>query len=142
MWRRTAILGVAASALTACGAAGRPRADVPAVEAALHAAVRARPGYVSGRVRYQDGVGPGTRISGNITLAADDHGRAIAEFTDVLRAVHGAYRNQENTRTASVRLRAHWGGDTRNMIDPDEVVRPADGLTVDTDDLARHFGPP
>ncbi|WP_422116019.1 hypothetical protein [Brachybacterium sp. UNK5269] len=119
---------------------GGPRRDAAAVADALQEAVRARPEHRAGRVHFQDSRTAGTVIAGVLALAGEDREQVAASLRSVLETVARTYAAQPGTRTAFVRLEAHPEGDRGTRVMPADVVAPATGPNVTTDDLAAHFG--
>lgn len=135
--RRSLLLAPIALGVAACG---DRRSDVPAVQAALQAAVESLPAWRGGQIQYQDSASAGTTISGVLVLAGDDRDAVAASLTSVLEAVIRTYVDQPQTRTAYVRLEGHPEGDRSTRVEAADVVQPAEGANVTTDDLTEHFG--
>lgn len=134
-------MGIIGTLLNACGVGGgEDRSDVKAVQEALQDAVELQSEHLDGAVRFQDSSQEGTVISGVFTVAGEDRAKVTACFAEVLDTVVRTYREQEGVRTACVRLAAHPAGDRATRVTTADVVAPADGEDVTTDDLAAHFG--
>lgn len=134
--RRSLLIASLAMATAACGR----RSDIPAVQAALQQAVESLPAWRSGRIQYQDSTSAGTTISGVLSLAGDDRDAAAASLVSVLEAVIRTYVDQPRTRTAFVRVEGHPEGDQSTRVTAADVLAPAEGANVTTDDLVEHFG--
>lgn len=135
--RRSALGAVIAIPLVACG---RDRSDISAVQAALQQTVESLAVWVDGQIQYQDSATAGTTISGVLTLAGEDRDAVAASLTDVLEAIIRTYSNQPKTRTGFVRVEGHPEGDRSLRVRSADVVRPAKGANVTTDDVVEHFG--
>ena len=135
--RRGVLMGVVGSLLAACGIRGR--SDVAAVSAALQAAVDAVPAHIDGTVQYQDTGMAGTRIDGVMIVTGQDRDAVAHDLEALLEAVIGAYRDQPRTRTATVRMEARPAADSALRVKTADVIDPAEGVTVTTEDLERHF---
>lgn len=131
-------MGIVGTLLAACGIGGR--SDTDAVSAALQAAVDAVPAHLDGTVQYQDTTMAGTRIDGVMIVAGQERDAVAGDLEALLEAVIRAYRAQPRTRTATVRLEARPAAESALRVRTADVIDPADGATVTTEDLARHFG--
>lgn len=136
--RRGVLVGIVGSLLAACGLGGR--ADVGAVQDALRAAVEALPEHLDGLVQFQDSASAGTFIGGVLVLVGEDRTEVEQSLLAVLGTVARTYREQSGVRKAFVRLEGHPAGDAATRVLAADVVAPASGANVTTDDLEAHFG--
>ncbi len=134
--RRAALGGVLAISLTACSR----RSDVPTVTTALQEAVESVPEYRDGTVGYQDSFSAGTTINGVLAVAGQDRAALVDGLTVLLETVIRTYAEQPGVREAFVRIRVHPEGHAGPVVTSEDVVEPAEGANVTTDDLINHFG--
>lgn len=131
-------MGIVTGLLAACGLGGRR--DPSAVQEALRTAVEALPEHLDGLVQFQDSASAGTTISGVLVLAGEDRAGVESSLLTVLETVSGTYREQPGTRRAFVRIEAHPEGDSATRVLAADLVEPASGANVTTDDLAAQLG--
>lgn len=131
-------MGIVGSLLAACGLGGR--SDAGAVQDALRAAVEALPEHRDGLVQFQDSASAGTTIGGVLSLAGEGRAEVEDSLRTVLETVGRTYREQPDTRKAFVRIEAHPEGDDATRVLSADVVEPASGANVTTDDLETQLG--
>jgi hypothetical protein len=132
------LVGIVGSLLAACGLGGR--SDVDAVQNALRAAVEALPEHLDGVVHFRDSASAGTSIGGVLVLEGEDRADIEQSLLAVLETVGRTYREQPDTRKAFVRIEAHPEGDDVMRVLSADVVEPASGANVTTDDLEAQLG--
>jgi hypothetical protein len=132
------LVGIVGSLLAACGLGGR--SDAGAVQEALRTAVEALPEHREGLVQFQDSTSAGTTIGGVRALAGEDRAGVEQSLLTVLETVSRTYREQPGVRRAFVRLEAHPEGDESTRVLAADVVEPASGANVTTDDLEAQLG--
>lgn len=132
-------MGILGSLLAACGRGGR--SDVDAVQDALRTAVEALPEHLDGLVQFQDSTTAGTTIGGVLVLVGKDRDGVEHSLRTVLETVGRTYREQPGVRKAYVRIEAHPEGDAGTRVLAADVVEPASGANVTTEDLEAQLGP-
>ena len=130
-------IGLLGLALTGCFST---RSDIPAVTAAMQAAVEKVPGYLRGTVHFQDGFSQGTVINAIIAVNTTTREETAQVLRAMLEAVIGVYVEQPNVRRASVLVEAHQEDDRNARVKAIDVIDSTESATVSTDDLKREFG--